>query len=143
VVERHATELSGGSKMSRRILLTIATLLSLATVLATCCSGDCAWSADFKTWIDANENGIWDADESPLPGVKIFVESSVLRVPEVTSNEKGEVHLDEALGGCPKDAVFFVYVLPPSGYRPSIRMLYPAQEQTERVFEFGFVSVSD
>jgi hypothetical protein len=126
--------------MHRRSLLAIAALFLLAAILVTGCSGDCAWNADFRTWIDENENGVWDANESPLADVAIFVESPVLRVPKVISDEEGEAHLYEALGGCPKEAVFFVYVLPPPGYRPSIRTLYPAQDHTERMFEFGFVS---
>lgn len=120
-------------------LWTLAIILVLSLILSTGCSGDCEWDGDFRTWIDKNENGVWDADESPLPDVKIVIESSVLQVPELISDEKGEVHPHEALAGCPDEAVFFVYVLPPPGYRPTIRTLYPAAPDAERRFEFGFV----
>jgi hypothetical protein len=126
--------------MHRYGILIVGALLAVASVLLTGCSGDCAWNADFRAWIDENQNGVWDANEPPLPGVKILLESSVLHVPELTTDEKGEVQVHEALSGCPKEAAVFVYVLPPLGYRVSIRTLYPAQEQTERRFEFGFVA---
>jgi len=124
--------------MHRGHLCKVATLLALAVFMAAC-SGDCAWNAEFRTWIDENENGVWDAEEPPLPDVKILIESPVLVAPEVISDEAGQAQFHAALGGCPRDAVFFVYVLPPPGYRPSISTLYPTEEHMGRAFDFGFV----
>ncbi len=129
--------------MRRQDLLLAISLSALIAVLLAGCSADCEWSATVRTWIDENENGVWDVDESPLPAVKVLLESSVAAVDEAITNEKGEAHLIGSLSGCPKEPVFFVYVLPPPGYIASIQTLFPAQEPAERVFEFGFVPVNE
>jgi hypothetical protein len=135
--------LSGRCKMRRWELLLVANLLILVLPLLTACSGDCDWSATVRTWVDENENGVWDADEPPLPDVRVIVESyHIPGIAEAVSSDAGEARLYTLTGGCPKEAVFFVYALPPWNYRPSIGSLKPAPETDERVFEFGFISLN-
>jgi hypothetical protein len=125
-------------------MLLVASFLILALTLLTGCSGDCDWSARVRAWVDENGNGVWDVGETPLSNVKIVVESyHIPGIPEAVSNDAGEAQLYTLIGGCPKEAVLFVYALPPSGYRPSRRSLKPASGTDERVFEFGFVPVGE
>lgn len=129
--------------MHRKDFLLTISLAALVTVLLAGCSGDCEWNAIFRTWIDENENGVWDNDEPPLPDVKCSVEGYLLGPAEATSNEQGKAHIQALVAGCHKEPVVFVYVLPPSGYRASHRSRKPAPEGAEPVFEFGFVPVEE
>ena len=119
-------------------------LLILTFVLLVGCSPDCEWSTAIQTWVDRNENGIWDDDESPLPNVTSIVESfESVGIAEATSDEKGEARLYVLLSGCPREVIFYVYVLSPPGYRVSTRSVIPVQGTDERVFKFGFVPISE
>ncbi len=131
--------------MRRRNLLLLLDLLAVVTMLLSGCrSPDCEWSAPVRTWVDENEDGIWNTDEPPLPNVKVYLESyDIIGIPEAVSDENGEAYLHTVMGGCPKRIEFYVYALPPSGYRSSIRALKPAPEADKPMFEFGFIPLNE
>jgi len=125
-------------------MLRLIGLPALAVLLLVRCSPDCEWSAVVQTWVDRNENAVWDAGEPPLPNVKCFVESfKAAGTAQAVSNEKGEARLYVLLAGCPREVAFFIYVLPPSSYRMVTQTTIPAKETDERVFQFGFVPVGE
>jgi hypothetical protein len=129
--------------MCRDNLFAAVTLLTLGLFLAVACSGSFEWNAEVKTWVDSNANGIWDAGELALPGVEIFVESPAMPEEQAITNEVGEAYLQGFLERPPKDTVFFLYVVPPPGYRASVpRFYHPTEQNAQRVFEFGFVPVN-
>src|SRR3989304_638466 len=55
---------------------------------------DCRWSGTAKAWIDENKNGVWEANESPLPGARFLIDDTKNGDtdvgPEALSNEEGE-----------------------------------------------------
>lgn len=125
-------------------MLVLIGLLAVVIMLLVGCSPDCEWSTTIQTWVDENENGAWDADEPPLPNVECFVESfKAAGTAEAVTNEKGEAQLFVLLAGCPREVVFFVYVIPPSGYRLVTQTTTPASKTDKRVFEFGFVPINE
>lgn len=124
-------------------LLLLGFLVLTAMLLPGCRSPDCELSATVKTWVDKNENEIWDDNEPPLPDVKCFLEGTyTVGVGEAVSNLNGKAHLSVMLAGCPKEAVFSVYVELPSGYRLTTQERLPAQSHDEGPFLFGFVPAS-
>jgi hypothetical protein len=131
--------------MHRREYLLALVLLAVTTMLLSGCrSPDCEWSAPVRTWVDENENGVWDSDEPPLSNVKVYLESyDVIGIPEAETDESGEAYLNAAMGGCPRRIEFYVYALPPSGYRSSIRALKPAPDARSPEFEFGFIPLNE
>jgi hypothetical protein len=131
-------------KTRRRWQLLPFGLLVFAFVLLLGCSPDCEWSTEVRTWVDENENGIQDSGEPPLSNVSCFVESfDAVGTAEAVTNEEGEGHLYVLLAGCPREVAFFVYVLPPFGYRVATQRTIPASETENRMFQFGFVPIND
>lgn len=127
-----------------RGLLPLGVFVLIVVLLAGCRSPDCELSATVRTWVDENENGIWDDNEAPLPDVKCFVEGAyTVGVGKAASNQDGEAHLSVMLAGCPKEAVFSVYAEPPSGYRLTTQARLSARGHDERPFLFGFAPVSE
>ncbi len=131
--------------MRRLEILVLMGLLAVGIMLFIIgCSPDCEWSATIRTWVDENENGAWETDESPLANVKCFVESfEAAGTAEAVTNEEGKAQLFVLLAGCPREVVFFVYVIPPSGYRLTAQTTRPKGKSDERVFEFGFVPIGE
>jgi hypothetical protein len=130
--------------MRCRELLRGMAFLALTLLLLTGCSPDCEWDAGVETWVDANENGIWDAGEPPLPDVKCSLEShNAVFATDAISNEQGRGHLHMMLAGCPNEVVVLIYVLPPPNYHLATESRTRAGENGERVFLFGFVPVNE
>ncbi len=105
---------------------------------------ECAWSGIGRAWIDANQNGIWDEGEDPLPGVVFHVDdvrNGDEKVITAHGGENGAVKLVIELKQCPRVA-YAVYVEVPQGYR----LTTPKRQVDERMtndaeFLFGFVPV--
>ena len=115
-----------------------------ALLLLVGCSADCELSATVRTWVDQNENGVWDTDESPLSAVKCFIDSPYgVGIGEAVSDQNGEARLSVMLAGCPKGAVFSVYVDPPSGYRLTTQTRLPGRQPVEDPFVFGFAPINE
>jgi len=126
-----------------KFLVSIGLLAVISVLLSDCRGPDCEWSGQIETWVDENENGVWDVEEPPLPNVKVYLESyNVLGIAEAVSDGNGRAHLNAALAGCPRRIEFYVYALPPSGHRSTIRALKPAPDD-ERIFQFGFIPLSE
>lgn len=130
----------GGKKMYHQQLLLPLGLLALIGVLAVGCGSlDCEWSTTVKTWVDTNENGAWDNNELPLADVKCFIEGSyAVGLGEAVSNQDGKASLSIMLAGCPEEAVFSIYVEPPSGYLLTTQARLLAHKRDEGPFLFGF-----
>ena len=106
---------------SRKRLTAVASLLCLVVLLNACAIGDCGWGSSAKAWIDVNENGIWDADEPPLPGVKFWVDNTQAQHMNTgfggKSNSKGESTLFVGFGSGCGLIDYSVYPEIPTGYR--------------------------
>jgi hypothetical protein len=96
----------------------------------------CTWYATAKSWLDENENGKWDANEPPLPGVQFSIGWD-----QPVSDFKGEGH----------GALVTVYIcnsahqvpvsaVPPNGYRPTTSTIITSSggEGSHGPFQFGF-----
>lgn len=98
-------------------------MFALSFFLLTSCIprgiGDCLWSAPILTWIDANENGVWDEGELPVEGVKFQVNDTQNNINDVgdiaISDWEGKAQAFVWLPGCPS-AKFEVLAFPPEGY---------------------------
>ncbi|RIK30471.1 MAG: hypothetical protein DCC56_09105 [Anaerolineae bacterium] len=98
-------------------------MFALSIFLLTSCIprgiGDCLWSAPILTWIDANENGVWDEGELPVEGVKFQVNDTQNNINDVgdiaVSDWEGKAQAFVWLPGCPS-AKFEVLAFPPDGY---------------------------
>jgi|GEM_PF-6656666 len=104
---------------------------------------DCGWNRTIDTWIDANENGVWDADEAPLAGVQFKVENTITQFvydwggTEV-SGPSGTTTLDIFLGGCPEVSLE-VIAQPPTGYRPTTPLRIASERLAQQeTLGFGF-----
>ncbi len=104
---------------------------------------DCFFRETGYAWVDENQNGTWEANESPLENVLFTVEStkpglSYLRSIAV-SNKKGEATLYLFLAGCP-DARLQVRTDAPSPYQQTTTT-YVTDDPADftEVFAFGFV----
>jgi streptogramin lyase len=104
--------------------------------------GDCIWQGVAQAWIDQNENGIWDSNEHPLPGISFFVDdvlNNLLQVADyATSNLQGDARLLVWLPGCP-DVKFEVYPEVPKQYHLTTpqRLTAPVTA-TAKALQFGF-----
>jgi hypothetical protein len=115
----------------------------LVLAVLTGCSVDCGWAGTVKTWVDKNENGIWDSDEQPLAGTHCSVSSSkAIEGDESVTNEQGEAKLYTMFPGCP-DASLVISVQPQPGYHLTTQMQVSADESDEGPFFFGFAPTED
>lgn len=132
--------------MLHQKLLWPASALILAAPFLAGCSADCFFAGTVKAWVDKNENEMWDPDESPLSGVKFFIDDvrnhNTNVGDEAISNEAGEALVYVWLPGCPR-VRFEIYAKPPSNYRPTTQPRIPAHENDEGPFLFGFVPTGD
>jgi hypothetical protein len=117
----------------------------LLIVFSVACSADCFFAGTARAWIDENENGIWDPDELPLPGVRFFVDDIKNELTNVgdaaSSNEDGEAVVYVWLPGCPR-VRFEIYATPPPGYRLTTQPRIPARQDDDGPFPFGFAPVN-
>lgn len=100
---------------------------------------DCAWSGTASAWNDINRDGIRDANEAPLEGIRIVVDDTynqLRRVASVVAQENGEAELQVGLPGCPKTE-FIVYSEAPSGYELTSAPELPVKG-TDEYFQFGY-----
>ena len=104
----------------------------------------CAWSGIGRAWIDANQNGIWDEGEAPLPGVVFYVDdvrNGDEKVMTAQGGENGAVKLVIELTQCPS-VEYAVYVEVPEGYRLTTpERLLDEQKTNDAEFLFGFVPI--
>jgi len=129
-----------GKMLVRLCYLTV----GMALLLLVGCGADCELSATARTWVDQNENGVWDTDESPLSGVGCFIDSPYgVGIGEAVSDRNGEARLYVMLADCPKRAVYSVYVDSPVGYRPTTQTRLPGRQPVEAPFVFGFARINE
>jgi len=76
---------------------------------------DCGWGGWGEAWLDANENGIQDADERPMPGVAFAASGGGVSAYRKTGVDS-RVFLDSGLRDCPIPMVW-IYGTAPPGYR--------------------------
>lgn len=109
---------------------------------------NCDWSEAARVWIDENENGLWDHDESPLAGVQVIIDdvNSDDLIPAIAvSDSNGMAELFIAPLNCNVNRTkLFLYAIPPEGYKPTTpwRVIVPEDvvaRIAERDFQFGFV----
>jgi streptogramin lyase len=119
------------------LLCLIGTVCTLAA-----CSGDCAWDATGEAWLDADGDGVRDADESPLANVVFHVADTHNDLDDVghyaVSNSQGQASLYVWMPGCPK-VKLEVYVQAPTIYQPTTdeHVKVDLGEQDARI-QFGF-----
>jgi hypothetical protein len=110
---------------------------------------DCPWHGSAKTWIDLNQDGIVNNDESPLGNVSIHIDdiqNQLLDVgwPAIT-DKYGDAQLNASIPGC-SNSVFEIYADPPEGFRLTTRPHIEVDRDfwgrlgTENIYYFGFIS---
>jgi hypothetical protein len=108
----------------------------VATVFA-----DCEWDGTAVAWLDANNNGIWDANEVPLIGVKFSVDGwSVWWIDNAFISKDiptGGVGLAVWLAGCP-DVSFKVCAEVPENYQPTTNICIVPEQRMNEILQFGF-----
>jgi streptogramin lyase len=119
-------------------------LTALLCVLSACLSiaptpppplSDCWSIRTVQTWIDQNQNGVWDPGEVPLENVKV---SRIGSLPTFT-NAKGETQVISGLTSCPPGA-FQIAVEPPANYRLTTPApIWVDGSQAATKLQFGFV----
>ncbi len=117
--------------------------------------GTCLWRATAKAWIDTNQNGTWDVNESPLPGVKFFIDDVLhdhqnIGPSESISDSRGQADIYVFWSpDCPGMALE-IYAEPPSGYRMTTQSRIRSSSSSEGglptreggTYSFGFASVT-
>ena len=115
-----------------------------------CGSGDCLWYDEAGAWIDENQNGVWDNNESPLAGVQFYVDDIRNNYQDVgaqaISDENGRARLSVWLPGCP-DVKFEISAKPPEGFQLTtpdrLAVSKDAFGNSQKdLFIFGFISLS-
>jgi len=110
---------------------------------------DCAWHSSAKTWIDSNQDGLVNKDESPLGNVSIHIDDVRNQLvdagwPAIT-DQYGDVQLNASIPGC-SNSVFEIYADPPPGFhlttRPHIEVDWDFWDSlaAENIYYFGFIS---
>lgn len=104
-------------------------------------TADCDWYGKVFTWIDVNEDGVFQQGEPPLPGVNLVVNDIRNKYGGVATgvtNSKGEAKLDVFLPGCP-DVEFEIMTDVLAGYRLTTAGSQSAKDyESDRTFQFGF-----
>lgn len=117
-------------RTSRRTILTVlavvaAVLLVAGIVLflqaveetfANITLSDCGWTAVAEVWLDADRDGLRDADEQPVPNVRVHadnVRNSSSKVASAVTDASGAAKLNVFIAGCPETAFEIYVVLPP------------------------------
>ena len=97
-------------------------------------------SANIRTWLDTDKDGIWDQDETPLPNVcvgyvdnldELIKQKAYACTPTEKTNSQGWGGSNFLPGWTGK---IYKYAFPPEGYQPSTDMV-----STDYYAEFGFV----
>jgi Two component regulator propeller len=107
------------TRMKKLIFVFIVALGSI--LLSSCHLGfvDCGWGAQLLTWVDTNENGVWDEGEQPVEGVHFQVNDIFNNYTDVgriaISDWNGKAGTSVWLPGCPS-AKFEVLAILPEGY---------------------------
>lgn len=99
---------------------------------------DCFWSAEALAWVDANGNGVQEADELPLAGVEINFNLTFLG--GATTDAEGTAHLSGMHPGeCNPTLANSVVAQAPPGYTPTTPLEVPYSE-SQALYAFGFKS---
>lgn len=118
----------------------------LSSLLLVGCGVDCSWFGEGQAWIDENENGIWDAGESPLPGVSMSVQDLRNDVDGEggETGADGKVNLSLFIPGCMRVTIE-VSATAPSGYRSTTEeeVRVGRSDDEIEIVRFGFVPVEE
>lgn len=101
---------------------------------------DCEWSGIAFAYIDENEDGVFQKDEHPLPGVTFHVLDRLDQSSEVQtgiSEVNGEAELFLFLFGCPQ-VEYEITADKPAGFRLTTAASLPSKADYGEVFQFGF-----
>lgn len=132
--------------MSRQSLLGWLVIVALGVPLLAGCGVDCYYLGAVRAWIDTNGDGVWNPDESPLSGVRFFIDdvrhNSQNVGEEAVSDETGEATVFVFLPGCPR-VRFEIYAAVPSGYRLTTEPRLRARQSDEGPFLFGFAPATE
>jgi hypothetical protein len=123
----------------------LARLAALAALLIAGCRpaqstpeiiADCFWSAQAYAWIDADADGVADADEQPLEGVEVNFSlnfySGGATGPDGLASVSG-MHP----GGCDTPVANNIVATAPEGYTATTELTLPYSDDQDR-YEFGF-----
>lgn len=100
----------------------------------------CYWHATAKSWLDKDENGKWDANEPPLPGVQFTIGWDH----SVSGLDGRGYGMMVAQNACSPSYEIEISATPPVGYRltTSGQLISPGGEGDHGPFLFGFASLS-
>ena len=109
----------------------------------------CGWKFSVKTWVDENNNQIWDENEKPLSNVQVFVDSvqslndSTYRIDnvgnEAITDQCGFVEFS-SFASCGSGEIHELYVKVPPGYKLTTSDKIRVKTHIpDDVFLFGFV----
>lgn len=125
--------------LRRSVWILMGALLVTALFVSGC--GDCIYSAQVNAWLDANENGLRDADEQPLEGILFHIDdvhNQFRKVGNAVSDSEGKAGISVWLPGCPK-VKLQVYSEAPDEYRLTTAERFDASvSRTDEVFSFGY-----
>lgn len=99
---------------------------------------DCIWRGTGEAWIDENADGVWEANERPLPGVQLTVNDPQFVIPQTTGVD-GRTAFRLGLRGC-TDPDLIVAASPPPGYHPTTAPALLARP-APIAYQFGFIAV--
>ena len=100
----------------------------------------CTWYATAKSWLDENENGEWDTNERPLPGVQLSIGWDH-PISDVRGEGRGAV---VTVNVCSPSYPVEVSATPPAGYRLTTpgRIMSAGGAGAHGPFLFGFAPSS-
>ena len=109
--------------------------------------GDCYWEAAGKTWVDDNQNGVWDIGEKPLANVKFLVEDTLNDYHEMmifesgitNTDSNGNIQISIWLAGCP-EVEFEIYTeAQPNCRHTTQERISVNYDDLYPVYSFGFI----
>ncbi len=115
---------------------------SIGNVFSPILNYDCSWGVEARTWLDQNENGIWEDQELPLPDVTVKLLSDYA---EEKTNTEGMALLDQHASGlsqCESDVIVKVSAVEPPGSRLTTPQVITGTWKDRKRFQFGFVRIS-
>jgi hypothetical protein len=101
----------------------------------------CAWGGRIQGWLDENENGLWDENETAMPGITYVIDISNGNTIETKSDSTGEASFVFRIV-CGTEPTVDIYPLLPQKTQittePLLRDI-STRETPEEPFVFGFV----
>jgi hypothetical protein len=101
----------------------------------------CAWGGRIQGWLDENENGLWDENETAMPGITYVINISNGNTIETKSDSTGEASFVFRIVCGTEPTVDIYPLLPPKTQvttEPSLRDI-STRETPKDPFVFGFV----